>query len=55
MLLHPPMLVMAHRMGNHLAGKLMDAGMMFGMGLIMLGAPLACWGALPEHRIEGSD
>ena len=55
MLLHLPMLVMAHRMGNHLAGMPMDAGMTFGMGLIMLGVPLACWGALPKHRIEGSD
>jgi putative MFS transporter len=51
-LLHLPMLVMAHRMGNHLAGMPMDAGMLVGMGLIMLGVPLACWGALPKHRFE---
>lgn len=49
-LLHLPMLVMAHRMGNHLAGMPMDTGMLIGMALIVLGVPLACWGALPERQ-----
>ena len=48
--LHLPMLSMAHQMGNHLAGMPMDAGMWVGMALIMLGVPLACYGALPKHR-----
>nr|WP_314446229.1 MFS transporter [uncultured Sphingomonas sp.] len=54
-LLHLPMLVMAHRMGNHLSGMPMDAEMLVGMGLILLGVPLACWGALPPHRVQPSD
>ena len=56
MLLHLPMLVMAHRMGNHLSGMAMDAEMLLGMALISLGVPLACWGALPRrpaHVEEG--
>ncbi|MEO6112950.1 MAG: MFS transporter [Sphingomicrobium sp.] len=48
--LHLPMLGQAHRMGNHLAGMPMDAPMMLGMALIVLGAPLAIFGALPKHR-----
>ena len=48
-LLHLPMLAMAHRMGNHLAGMAMDAEMLVGMGLIVGGAALACWGALPAR------
>jgi putative MFS transporter len=54
-LLHLPMLVMAHRMGNHLSGMAMDPEMLVGMALILLGVPLACWGALPKHRIRRSD
>ena len=49
-LLHLPMLGMAHRMGNHLAGMPMDNQMLLGMALIVVGAPLACWGALPRGR-----
>lgn len=49
-LLHLPMLAMAHDMGNHLAGMPMDFEMLIGMALIMVGVPLACWGALPKHR-----
>jgi putative MFS transporter len=44
------MLVMAHRMGNHLSGMPMDWQMLLGMVLIGVGVPLACWGALPKHR-----
>lgn len=50
-LLHLPMLVHAHRMGdNRLAGMPMDPWMYLGMTLIGIGVPLACWGALPRHR-----
>ena len=49
-LLHLPMLAMAHRMDNHLAGMPMDTGMWIGMALILLGVPAAIYGALPSHR-----
>lgn len=49
-LLHLPMLAMAHRMGNHLAGMAMDPGMWIGMALIVLGIPAAVYGALPRSR-----
>ena len=54
-ILHLPMLAMAHRMGNHLAGMPMDAGMVLGMALIIAGVPLACWGALPTSRAPHGD
>ncbi|HEY0014150.1 MAG TPA: MFS transporter [Allosphingosinicella sp.] len=55
-LLHLPMLAMAHEMGNHLAGMEMDAGMWAGMALIFAGVPLAIFGALPKHRAaHGAD
>lgn len=49
-LLHLPMLAMAHRMGNQLNGMPMDTGMWIGMGLIILGVPAAVYGALPRKR-----
>jgi MFS transporter, putative metabolite:H+ symporter len=49
-ILHLPMLVMAHRMGNHLYGMPMDPQMWFGMVFIILGVPAAIYGALPKHR-----
>lgn len=49
-LLHLPMLVMAHQMGNHLYGMPMDTEMWIGMGLIFLGVPAAIYGALPRQR-----
>jgi len=49
-ILHLPMLAMAHSMGNHLYGMPMDPGMWFGMALIILGVPTAIYGALPKHR-----
>lgn len=49
-LLHLPMLAMAHSMGNHVAGMAADPWMMLGMALILLGVPLACYGALPAQR-----
>ncbi|MGI8706580.1 MAG: MFS transporter [Sphingomicrobium sp.] len=54
-LLHLPMLAMAHRMGNHLAGMPMSFEMLVGMALIIVGMPVACWGALPRHRTTHSD
>ena len=51
-LLHLPMLGMAHDMGNHLAGMSMDPWMWAGMALIGVGVPLACYGALPRHRVR---
>jgi putative MFS transporter len=48
--LHLPMLAMAHSMGNHLYGMPMDPSMWFGMALIILGVPSAIYGALPKHR-----
>lgn len=53
--MHLPMLAMAHDMGNHLAGMPMDTEMWVGMGLILLGVPLACFGALPKHRAPHGD
>ncbi|UZK68838.1 MFS transporter [Sphingomonas sp. S1-29] len=49
-LLHLPMLAMAHTMGNHLTGMPMDAWMYLGMALIAIGVPAAIIGALPKHR-----
>ncbi|HEX8413644.1 MAG TPA: MFS transporter [Sphingomicrobium sp.] len=54
-LLHLPMLADAHTMGNHLAGMPMDTEMLFGMALILIGVPLACWGALPRQRTPHGD
>lgn len=55
-LLHLPMLAMAHDMGNHLAGMEMDPAMWIGMALILAGVPLAIWGALPGRRApHGAD
>jgi putative MFS transporter len=55
-LLHLPMLAMAHRMGNHLVGIPMDPQMWFGMVFIVLGVPAAIYGALPRqctpHRAD---
>jgi putative MFS transporter len=49
-LLHLPMLAMAHDMGNRLAGMPMDPKMWVGMALIVLGVPAAVFGALPRQR-----
>lgn len=46
-LLHLPMLAHAHAMDNRLAGMPMDSAMVAGMLLILAGALLACFGALP--------
>ena len=52
---HLPMLAMAHRMGNHLAGMPMDLSMYIGMGLIAIGVPVAILGALPPRRVMRVD
>ncbi|HEV2867091.1 MAG TPA: MFS transporter [Allosphingosinicella sp.] len=49
-LLHLPMLAMAHRMGNHIVGMPMDPEMWAGMILIVGGVPAAIYGALPKRR-----
>lgn len=49
-LLHLPMLAMAHNMGNHLTGMPMNGWMYGGMALIGLGVPAAIIGALPTNR-----
>jgi len=54
-LLHLPMLAMAHRMGSHFSAMPTDPEMLIGMGAIILGVPLACWGALPAHRAPHGD
>lgn len=54
-ILHLPMLAMAHAMDNELAGMPMDTGMLLGMGLIAGGAVLACAGALPARHLSLSD
>jgi MFS transporter, putative metabolite:H+ symporter len=51
-LMHLPMLAMAHSMGNHLAGMPMEPGMWAGMALIILGVPAAIYGALPKERTK---
>lgn len=51
-LLHLPMLAMAHAMGNHLAGMQVDGAMIAGMGAIALGVPLACFGAIPRAGLQ---
>jgi putative MFS transporter len=53
-LLHLPMLVEAHRMGNHLVGMGADPAMLIGMALIILGVPAAIYGALPRRRAPHS-
>jgi putative MFS transporter len=49
-LVHLPMLTMAHRMGNRLVGMPMEPQMWAGMALILLGVPAAISGALPKQR-----
>ena len=49
-LLHLPMLAMAHSMGNRLVGMPTDPSMIAGMGLIALGLLLACFGIIPKTR-----
>lgn len=49
-LLHLPMLAMAHQHGNRLVGMPMEPRMWAGMVLIALGVPAAIYGALPRQR-----
>ena len=55
-LLHLPMLLHAHQMGeNQLVGMPMDPWMYVGMALIIVGVVLSSWGALPKHRAPHGD
>src|SRR3954452_21807622 len=51
-LMHLPMLAMAHRMGNRLYGMPTGPEMWAGMALIILGVPAAIYGALPKERAK---
>lgn len=53
-IMHVPMLAMAHRMGNRLYGMPMDPEMWLGMVLIGVGVPAAIYGALPKERTKHS-
>ncbi len=46
--LHLPMFLMSRSMGYHMAGMPMDAGMIFGMFLIVGGVIVAAYGLLPR-------
>src|SRR3981189_3772168 len=48
--LHLPMFWMARNSGFDMSGMPMDAGMLFGMLLIVLGIGAAGYGLLPNHR-----
>ncbi|HYC73901.1 MFS transporter [Brevundimonas sp.] len=50
--LHLPMYWMGRDMGFHLAGMAMDAGMWWGMALIVGGVALTAFGLLPAHKGE---
>lgn len=49
-ILHLPMFLMARDTGYRMAGMLMDAGMLWGMALIVGGVALTGWGLLPKTR-----
>ena len=48
-LLHIPMFMMGRNIGFKLAGMPMDAGMLFGMFLIVAGIGVSCYGLLPRN------
>ncbi|HWQ86138.1 MFS transporter [Brevundimonas sp.] len=48
--LHLPMYWMGRHMGFRLVGMPMDAGMMWGMALIIVGIGLTAFGLLPAHK-----
>lgn len=54
-LLHLPMLAMAHRMGSHFSQMPTDPEMLVGMAAIAFGVPLACWGAVPARHPRHAD
>lgn len=49
-ILHLPMFLMARDAGYVMAGMPMDAGMLWGMVLIVGGVTLTGWGLLPKIR-----
>ena len=54
-LLHLPMYWMGRDMGFRLSGMAMDAGMLWGMAVILAGIAAAAFGLLPRVRIEGDE
>lgn len=54
-LLHLPMFAMARGMGYRMVGMPMDAGMLWGMALIVLGAGVAAYGLLPRRVVTPTD
>ncbi|WP_417231960.1 MFS transporter [Brevundimonas sp.] len=54
-ILHLPMYWMGRHTGFHLADMPMDPGMMWGMGLILVGVALTAFGLLPAHQSGGTD
>lgn len=52
--LHLPMFADSMAMGGHMAHMPMDPWMIVGMALIVIGVPLACYGALPKQRSRHS-
>lgn len=53
--LHLPMYWMGRHMGFHLVGMPMDAGMIWGMALIIGGVGLTAFGLLPAHQPGATD
>ncbi|MDQ0464333.1 putative MFS transporter [Caulobacter ginsengisoli] len=53
-LLHLPMFWMARHIGWRLADMPMDAGMVSGMGLILLGVAMTAYGLLPDRPLAGA-
>jgi MFS transporter, putative metabolite:H+ symporter len=53
--LHLPMFWMARSSGFNMSGMPMDAGMLLGMALIVLGIAAAGYGLLPDHRPTTGD
>lgn len=47
--LHLPMYWMGRMDGFRLSGMAMDSGMIAGMGLILLGTAMACFGLMPRN------
>jgi putative MFS transporter len=54
-LLHLPMFLMARHTGYQMVGMPMDAGMIWGMWLIMAGVALSSWGLLPKIHADASN
>lgn len=53
-ILHLPMYIESAEMHYHMAGMKMDAAMLGGMGLIVLGSALSAWGLVPRRADHAS-